>query len=300
MQTFKSIILCSASAASLLCGGLAHAQAVATAPAPADADKDIIIVSGVRASIMGALNVRKNSTQIVDSIVAEDVGKLPDNNVIEALQRVTGVQVTNRAGGEAGAISIRGLPDALTTLNGRNIFTADGQSFALQDLSANLIKQVSIYKTRSADQLETGLAGQIDVQTRHPFDFKDFAFSAQVRGIYNEQADSYNPNVSALISKRWSTDIGEIGILINGSYSRSKYRDMTTTAGAFVPFATENPPAASGFTPLQRIFSGWQPGLDYGLPTTPGSTLNLGGTQVPYYLSRDAVFSSDFYGKRER
>jgi iron complex outermembrane receptor protein len=300
MQTFKSIILCSASAASLLCGGLAHAQAAAPAPAPADADKDIIIVSGVRASIMGALNVRKNSTQIVDSIVAEDVGKLPDNNVIEALQRVTGVQVTNRAGGEAGAISIRGLPDALTTLNGRNIFTADGQSFALQDLSANLIKQVSIYKTRSADQLETGLAGQIDVQTRHPFDFKDFAFSAQARGIYNEQADSYNPNVSALISKRWSTDIGEIGILINGSYSRSKYRDMTTTAGAFVPFATENPPAASGFTPLQRIFSGWQPGLDYGLPTTPGSTLNLGGTQVPYYLSRDAVFSSDFYGKRER
>ncbi|MGC7532779.1 TonB-dependent receptor plug domain-containing protein, partial [Pandoraea pneumonica] len=77
---------------------------------------------------------RKQSTQIVDSIVAEDVGKLPDNNVVEALQRVTGVQVTDRGNGEAGTISIRGLPDPVTTLNGRNIFTAAGQSFALQDV----------------------------------------------------------------------------------------------------------------------------------------------------------------------
>jgi TonB-dependent receptor len=186
-------------------------------------------------------------------VVAEDVGKLPDNNVIEALQRVTGIQVTNRTGGEASAISIRGLTDALTTLNGRNIFTSDGQSFALQDLSSNLIRQVDVYKTRAADQLETGLAGQIDVQTRRPFDFKDFAFSAQVRGIYNQQANSYNPNVSALISKRWTTDIGDIGVLVNGSYSRTKYRDMAVTAGAFVPFATQNPPAGSGLTPLAYL-----------------------------------------------
>jgi iron complex outermembrane receptor protein len=297
MKAMKRLSLCSVSLGALLLWSPANAQ---TAAPQSNNDQDVIVVSGIRASIIGSLNVRKNSTQIVDSIVAEDVGKLPDNNVIEALQRVTGVQVTNRAGGEAAGISIRGLPDALTTLNGRKIFTADGQSFALQDLSANLIKQVSVYKTRSADQLETGLAGQIDVQTRHPFDFKDFAFSAQLRGIYNQQADSYNPNFSALISKRWDTSVGEVGVLVNGSYSRTKYRDMTTTAGAFVPFATENPPAASGFTPLQRIFSGWQPGLDYGLPTAPGSTLAINGVNVPYYLSRDAVFSSDFYGKRER
>jgi TonB-dependent receptor len=193
----------------------------------------------------------------------------------------------------------------LTTLNGRNIFTSDGQSFALQDLSSNLIRQVDVYKTRAADQLETGLAGQIDVQTRRPFDFKDFAFSAQARGIYNQQANSYNPNVSALISKRWTTDIGEIGVLVNGSYSRTKYRDMAVTAGAFVPFATQNPPAGSGLTPLQRIFPGdgnqnWQPGQDAGLSTTPGATISSNGVATPYYLSRDAIFSTDLYGKRER
>jgi len=312
MKSFRNAVLCSASFGVLALVTPAHAQsadAAAPAAAPqsagqADAGADIV-VTGVRASIEGALKVRRTSVQIVDSVVAEDVGKLPDNNVIEALQRVTGIQVTNRTGGEASAISIRGLTDALTTLNGRNIFTSDGQSFALQDLSSNLIRQVDVYKTRAADQLETGLAGQIDVQTRRPFDFKDFAISAQVRGIYNQRANSYNPNVSALISKRWTTDIGEIGVLVNGSYSRTKYRDMAVTAGAFVPFATATPPAGSGLTPLQRIFPGdsnqnWQPGQNAGLSTTPGSTILSNGVATPYYLSRDAIFSTDLYGKRER
>ena len=107
----------------------------------------------MRASIVGAINSRKDNVQIVDSIVAEDVGKLPDNNVVEALQRVTGIQITDRAGGEAATITIRGLTDPLTTLNGRNIFTAAGTSFALQDISANLVKKVDVYKTRSADQI---------------------------------------------------------------------------------------------------------------------------------------------------
>ena len=327
-MAIKPLILCSASIVALTLGTPASAQAVATTPqdrtdgpatgTPARTDaattQDVptadqtdqdIVVTGVRASIVGALNVRKASTQIVDSIVSEDVGKLPDNNVVEALQRVTGVQVTNRTGGEAAAISIRGLPDALTTLNGRNIFTAAGQAFALQDISANLVKQVDVYKTRAAEQIETGLAGQIDVATRRPFDFDGFAISGLARGIYNEQADTYNPNVALLVSDRWHTGIGDIGILVNGSYTRTKYRDQTITAGALVPFATETPPAGSGLAPLERIFPGannenWTPGLDRGLATAPGSTLNINGVQTPYYLSRDAIFSSDLYGKRER
>lgn len=184
-MAMKSLILCSASIAALMLGAPVNAQAVPTTPqdqADQPASGDDIVVTGVRASIVGALNVRKNSIQIVDSIVSEDVGKLPDNNVVEALQRVTGIQVTDRAGGEAATITIRGLTDPLTTLNGRNIFTAAGTSFALQDISANLVKQVDVYKTRSADQLETGLAGQIDVQTRRPLDFDGFTISASPAG----------------------------------------------------------------------------------------------------------------------
>jgi TonB-dependent receptor len=310
-MALKPFAFCTASVLALVLGsGVAYAQdaapqAAQDAVGDGDASAEDIIVTGVRASIVGALNVRKENIQIVDSIVAEDVGKLPDNNVVEALQRVTGVQVTDRAGGEAGTVTIRGLSDPLTTLNGRNIFTSTGQSFALQDISANLVKQVDVYKTRSADQIETGLAGQIDVKTRRPFDFDGFAISGLVRGIYNEQADTYNPNAALLISDRWETGVGDIGLLVNGSWSRTKYRNMSTTAGALVPFATETPPAGSGLAPLERIFPGegnvnWTPGLNAGLPTTPGSTIFSNGVEVPYYLSRDAVFSSDLYGKRER
>lgn len=309
-MALKPFAFVTASILALSVSGLAQAQDTGDTPATGSAQDDTattpeIIVTGVRASIVNALNVRKNSVQIVDSVVAEDVGKLPDNNVVEALQRVTGVQVTDRAGGEAATVTIRGLTDPLTTLNGRNIFTAAGQSFALQDVSANLVKQVDVFKTRAADQIETGLAGQINIDTRRPFDFDGFAISGLARGIYNEQADTYNPNLALLVSDRWETGIGDIGLLINGSYSRTKYRNMSTTAGALVPFATETPPAGSGLGPLERIFPGpdnvnWTPGLNAGLPSAPGSTLNINGVDVPYYLSRDAVFSSDLYGKRER
>ncbi len=305
-MALKPFAFCTASILALTLSGVAYAQDAApqtTDNTTADAQQpsaEDIIVTGVRASIVGALNVRKNSVQIVDSIVAEDVGKLPDNNVVEALQRVTGIQITDRAGGEAATVTIRGLPDAATTMNGRNIFTSTGQSFSLQDISANLVKQVDVYKTRSADQLETGLAGQIDVKTRRPFDFDGFAISGLVRGTYNEIADSFNPNMALLVSDRWETGIGDIGILINGSYSKTKYRNESATAGALVPFATENPPEGSGLSSLERMFSGWTPGLSAGLPTTPGSTINYNGVDVPYYLSRDAVFSTDQYGTRKR
>ena len=316
-MALKPIAYSSASLFALMLAGVAHAQTSTPAAAAPEQPEEEIVVTGVRASIVGALNVRKESTQIVDSIVAEDVGKLPDNNVVEALQRVTGIQVTNRTGGEAAAISIRGLPDALTTLNGRNIFTAAGQSFQLQDVSANLVKRVDVFKTRAADQIETGLAGQVNVETRRPFDFDGFAISGLARGIYNEQADSYNPNVALLVSDRWETGIGDIGILVNGSYSRTKFRDQTVTAGAFVPFATMTPPAGTGLTPFQRIFpvgrdpisgefgrapalGAWDPGLNAGLSTAAGATMDVNGVQTPYYLARDAAFSSDLYGKRER
>ncbi len=270
----------------------------------------------MRASIVGAINRRRNSTQIVDSVVAEDVGKLPDNNVVEALQRVTGVQVTDRGQGEAAGIQIRGLPDALTTLNGRNIFTAAGQSFSLQDISANLIKRVDVYKTRAADQIETGLAGQVDVVTRRPFDFDGFAVSALARGIYDRK-----PTPSIPTRHCWSATAGNRDRRCRPAGERQLHPVQVPHhgdhAGAFVPFATLAPPAGTGLSGFQRIFpaptdprtgafintpalGNWQVGTETGLPTTPGSTIPVNGIDTPYWLSRDAVFSSDLYGKRER
>lgn len=288
----------------------AHAQAqseVAAPQAAADNEVEEIVVRGIRASLEKGLAVKRQSSQVVESVVAEDIGKLPDNNVVEALQRVTGVQVTGRSGGEATAISIRGLPDITTTWNGRNVFTASGRQFALQDIPANLVKRIDVYKTRASEQIETGIAGQVDVQTRRPFDFSGPAFSLAARGIWHEQADKFNPNVSALVSNRWQTNAGDVGALLNVSFARTQYRDQSVTAGAVVPFMTATP--AAGWTPLERIFptDGRAPGQDLwiagsnsGLPSAAGSTLTINGAKVPYLLARDAVFASDLYGDRKR
>ncbi len=280
----------------------AHAQdATSTTDTASDSDSTVVVVHGVRASLTKGLANKRKSGQVVESIVAEDIGKLPDNNVVEALQRVTGVQVTDRAGGEVGTISIRGLPDIETTWNGRNIFTASGRQEALQDIPSTLVRQIDIYKTRDASQLETGIAGQIDVSSLRPFDFKGAEVSVAARETYLEPAKKWNPQVSALFSNRWSTGNGEFGALLNISDVKTDYRSESVTPGALVPFATADNPLP-GYTPLQRIFDGWPAGTNSGLSEAAGATYAFlgGSTQYPYLLSRDAIFQSDLIGKRDR
>ncbi|MGY1409806.1 TonB-dependent receptor [Luteimonas sp. A611] len=261
-------------------------------------------VRGLRASMIDALQIKQGSMQIVDAIVAEDIGKFPDNNLVEALQRVTGVQTTDRGGGEVSTVSIRGLNDVTTTINGRNIFTASGRSVALADIPASLLSSVDIYKTRSASLIETGIAGVIDIHTHRPFDFDGATAVVAARTIHQEQNDETDPNLSALVSNTWDVGGGRFGALANVSYAVTHYRDQSVTAGAMVPFFTDNAPA--GFAPFERIptvIDGqevWQPGLEAGLPFSPGSTVPVRGQQYDYILSRDAIFASDLAGKRER
>lgn len=320
-------------ALALVMGGAsasAFAQDAAT-PAPAGDDVTEVVVTGVRASIQKSLTIKRRSVQVVDSVVAEDIGKLPDNNVVEALQRVTGIQVANRGGGEGSGIFIRGMPDITTTWNGRNIFTASGRQLELQDIPSNLISRIDVYKTRAADQFEAGLGGQIDVFTRRPFDFKGPEASFTVRGVYLTPAKKANPNFSALFSDRWETSHGDVGALVNFSYNRTQYRDENITAGAMVPYMTAtnlapgsgaanvcNPSNPNGWvayekvngtdcrapnlttadpTDLQEI---WQPGAERGLPWAAGSTLRINGVDVPYILTRDAIIATDLLGDRKR
>ena len=286
------------------------ATAVAQETAPNETQLEKVTVTGVRASLTKSLAVKRTSDQVVESVVAEDIGKLPDNNVVEALQRVTGIQVTNRAGGEVGTLSIRGLPDVETTWNGRNIFTASGTQVALQDIPSTLVRQIDVFKTRDASQLETGIAGQIDVKSLRPFDFKGQKISFSARETYLDPAKKANPQVSAMYSNRWNTGAGEFGALVNLSATRTQYRNESVTPGAQVVFASPNASEVpAGWTPLERIQPTdgrapnqtiWTPGTHTGLSEAPGSTLNINGKAVPYYLSRDAVFQSDVQGKRER
>lgn len=292
--------ICVSSLALSFClAGNAFAQEKAEASSDAS---ETVVVRGLKASIVKGIANKRKSAQIIESVVAEDIGKLPDNNVVEALQRVAGIQITARGGGEASAIFIRGMPDITTTVNGRSVFTGAGRQVALQDIPANLINRIDVYKTRSSEQIETGIAGQIDVSTNRPFDFKGKELSVAARGTYLETAEEFNPNVSVLASNRWNTGLGEVGALINLSYNNTKFRDQNLIAGAQVPF-TSNTNVPPGFIPLERIFDTniWQPGLNSGLPQAAGSTLRFpNGTNYPYLLARDAIISTDVYGDRTR
>lgn len=184
-----------------------------------------IVVTGVRASLSSAQSIKRNAPQIVDSIVAEDIGKLPDNTVADALQRVTGVQVV-RGNGETTGVDIRGLPNAATLLNGREAFTGTGRGVALQDIPAELLAGVDVYKTSTPDIIEGGVAGVIDIRLHRPFDFTGLQVAGDGRAIYSDQAGKWSYLGGGLISDRWETGIGDIGLLFGASYNRRKYEDQ--------------------------------------------------------------------------
>lgn len=204
------------------------ANAAQSQPPMADATQlDTVQVSGTRSSVTKAQLVKQNAEQIVDSIVAEDIGKLPDNNVAEALQRISGIQIA-RNYGEGSTIAIRGLTQVRTELNGRDIFTAnDGRGLSFEDVSAELLGGVNVYKNPSADMIEGGLGGTVDLRTRLPFDYDGRKIAGSVQYNHYDLADDAKPAFSGMYSDRWQTGIGEIGLLVNYSQQTSPFRQDT-------------------------------------------------------------------------
>lgn len=185
----------------------------------------LIIVTGIRGSVEAAANTKRDSKQIVDSVVAEDVGKLPDNNVPEALSRVTGVQI-DRARGQGQSVTIRGLSEIQTTVNGNQTNLGDGRSLNLADIPAELLKQVDVYKTRTADQVEGGIAGTVNVELRRPMDLaRGWTIAGSARGVYDDISEKISPYGSLLVANRMDAGDGEIGFLINGSWTRNIYKE---------------------------------------------------------------------------
>ncbi|NVM74271.1 TonB-dependent receptor [Duganella sp. SG902] len=196
-------------------------EAPATESAGAEAT---VVVTGVRRAAQSAQKIKKDADNVIDSIVADDIGKFPDTNVAETLARVTGVQV-RRDGGEANTVLIRGLPGIATLLNGRELFTTTGRYIQLADIPSTMLQRVDVYKSQSADLNEGGIAGVIDVRTNRPFDFKGFTAVVNGGATNNSQADRTDPNVSGMISNRWKTDLGEFGALFGVSYLRNHYSE---------------------------------------------------------------------------
>jgi TonB-dependent receptor len=208
-------------------------------------DQDIV-VTGYRASLGSAQAIKRNSDAILDAIVAQDIGKLPDNNAIESLARIPGVQVS-RSGDEANGIIVRGLPDISTTYNGREFFTAEGRGAQLQDFPAAALAGIEVYKSGTADLVEPGLAGLVNVRSSRPLDFTEkFLVAGGVRGTYNDQSKKYDPLGNILVTARADTAIGEVGVLITAAYTQAQFRNAVRFASGNVPTAI---PASVAVTP---------------------------------------------------
>lgn len=229
--------------------------------------------------------IKRNSDSILDAVVAEDIGKLPDLTAAESLARVTGVQV-ERFSDEANRVLVRGLPDVATTVNGRDIFTAELRRVQMQDFPSGAIAALEVYKSGTADLLEPGLAGLVNVRTQRPFDFKGFVIGGGFRISYNDQSKKKDPTGNLLISDRWETPIGEFGALLNLSYAQSEYRNAVRWDSTWI--VTPNPGQAITPSSAGRNFSfpetvgvyndggrRWRPGVNGTLQWKPAPNLEI-------------------------
>ncbi|MDO3387751.1 TonB-dependent receptor [Gilvimarinus sp. SDUM040013] len=192
-----------------------------------------VVVTGVRASIETAQAIKRDSTVIVDSIVATDIGKLPDVNVAETLQRISGVQIS-RNRGEGSDIAIRGLTQIRTEVNGRDSFsTTNGRSLSFEDVPSELLAGIDVYKNPAANQIEGGIGGVVDLRTRMPFDADGRLISGSISTTHYDVRDDEGYDISGLYSDRWETSAGEFGFLVNLSFSEAVFREDRITVEPF-------------------------------------------------------------------
>ncbi|TMM45178.1 TonB-dependent receptor [Qipengyuania marisflavi] len=223
-------------------GGLLASQTASAQTAPDDeaaasdgeSNQGTIIVTGIRQSLENAQNIKRAADTVVEAITAEDIGALPDRSVTEALQRLPGVSINRFAGSndpdhfsvEGSGVVIRGLNFVRSEFNGRDAFTAgvNGQAINFADIPAELLGSVVVSKNSTADMIEGGLAGTVNLNTRKPFDDYglNIAFSAEAN--YGDFRKEWTPSFSGLVSNTWETGAGTFGALISGSYSRIKSR----------------------------------------------------------------------------
>jgi len=266
-----------AAAAVALAGAVAPAFAQsAAAPAPAASSADgaqHVEVTGIRASMQQSLNQKRNAETHVDVITAEDVGKLPDKNVADSLQRLPGVTISSAGANEGGfdesdRVSMRGTNPSLTQtlINGHNVASGDwfaldqtgtgtvGRSVSYTLLPSEVVSSVVVHKSSEASLVEGGVVGSVDIITRKPLDFKKpFSVSGSLGAVYADLPGKTDPQANLLLN--WRNDAGTLGILAQGFFEkRHLRRDGVEELGyeqikAGSKVATSNPDLAGVWYP---------------------------------------------------
>jgi iron complex outermembrane recepter protein len=234
----------------LLTGVLSAAMAWGSAAAAQD-EVEEIVVTGFRASLEKALAEKRDATGVVDTILAEDIAKFPDNNLAESIQRIPGVAIT-RDGGEGKNISVRGLGPDFTRvrINGMEAQAVTdgvggvtrGRGFDFNIFASELFSRIDVHKTASANLEEGSLGATVDLHTGRPLDYGKFVLAGSLKGSFSEISGKTDPRAAFLISNTWGED--RFGALFSIAYSESTrtlvgsntgFWDVGTSNGGFCP-----------------------------------------------------------------
>ncbi len=237
--------------------GLAQAQSTAPA-APAAEPEMKVVVTGLRAALESALNKKREDNGIVDVIKAEDMGKFPDTNLAESLQRVPGV-VIDRDAGEGRSITVRGLGQDFTRvrINGLEALATTGgtdssggtnrsRGFDFNVFASELFSSLTVRKSSSADVDEGSLGATVDLQTMRPFDLKGFNATITAKGKYNDLSKKTDPRVAFLLSDTFADR--KVGVLLSGAFSKRQLLEE-----GFSTVRWDNGPSSGGWCAPQGV-----------------------------------------------
>lgn len=224
-RTRRSALMVSVASLAILSSGATTAQ---------DANESIeeIVVTGIRGSLRASLDVKRDSSSIVDAVSSEDVGKFPDSNVAESLQRITGVSI-DRSGGEGQFITVRGLGPEFNAvlMNGRTIATDnDGREFSFDVLASDIIQRAEVYKSASPHLQSGGIGSVVNIVTARPLDRPGTNFTVAASGLYDTLREKVSPEITGVAS--WTNEDRTLGLLLGASYfDRKSQEDSSFTNG---------------------------------------------------------------------
>ncbi|QGZ42314.1 TonB-dependent receptor [Pseudoduganella flava] len=200
------------------------AQEAAPDSAGDAAKSNTVVVKGIRRSLMTSLDTKREGSGIVDAISAEDIGKFPDQNLAESLQRITGVSI-DRAGGEGKQITVRGFgPDFNTVLvNGRQIASEnENRAFNFDTVSSDLVNSINVFKTGTATMQSGGIGSTINITTARPLALGGFKVAGTVKALHDDNRGETTPEYSLLVSDTFAD--GKFGALLAVSRKKAKTR----------------------------------------------------------------------------
>lgn len=224
-------------ASTAICALLSTGASAQEAQTSEVSELEEIIVVGTRQAIKDSEDIKRNSESIVDSITATDIGAFPDRSIAEALQRVPGVSVIRTADptdvthytAEPSGVVIRGLTQTRSEFNGRDVFSANsGYGLQYEDISPALVARVDTFKNQTAEMIEGGIAGTINIVTSVPFDNNGRVLTGNIAANYGDISGQVTPDVSGVYSDTWDTNSGRFGLLVSGTHSEL----VTSSRGA--------------------------------------------------------------------